>query len=121
MVHYHGRLLYANQVALDLYGASSQEELKSHDIMKLIPPEEQEIAMDRVRGIDEGKRLPVREAVILRLDGTRVPVEVISSPVRFEGTQAAQALMRDITDRKQAEERIAHLASFPEPEPESRS
>jgi PAS domain S-box-containing protein len=117
VVHYHGRLLYANQVALDLYGASSLTELKSHDIMKLIPPEEQEIATDRVRGIDEGKRLPVREAVILRLDGTRVPVEVVSSPVRFEGTQAAQALMRDITDRKQAEGRIAHLASFPELNP----
>ncbi|HUK93125.1 MAG TPA: PAS domain S-box protein, partial [Methanomicrobiales archaeon] len=117
VVHFHGRPLYANQVALDLYGASSLEELQGHDIMKLLPPVEQEIADDRVRGIDEGKRLPMREGVILRLDGTEVPIEVVSSPIRYEGTLAALVLMRDIADRKKAEEKIAHLASFPEMNP----
>ncbi|HVP24496.1 MAG TPA: PAS domain S-box protein, partial [Methanomicrobiales archaeon] len=117
LVHHHGRVLYANQVALDLYGASSLEELKSQDIMELIPPEERDVATGRVRGIDDGKRLPMREGSILRLDGTRVPIEVVSSPIRYEGALAAQALMRDITDRRKAEERIAHLASFPEMNP----
>jgi PAS domain S-box-containing protein len=117
LVHHHGKLLYANRIALNLYGASGMEELRAHDIMKLIPSEELEIAEARVTRIDEGQTLPMREAAILRLDGTRVPVEVISSPVRYDGLLAAQALMRDITARKQAEERIAHLASFPEQNP----
>jgi PAS domain S-box-containing protein len=117
LVHYHGKVLYANQNAVDLYGAPGLEELKARDLMQLIPPEEQLIARDRVGGIDEGRRLPVREGVILRLDGTRVPIEVVSSPIRYEGVLAAQAIMRDITERKQAEERIAHLASFPEQNP----
>jgi PAS domain S-box-containing protein len=117
LVHHHGKVLYANQLAIGLYGASSLEELQRHDVMQLIPPEERWVAEDRVSGIDEGRRLPMREGTILRLDGIRVPIEVASSPVRYEGVVAAQAIMRDITERKQAAERIAHLASFPQLNP----
>ncbi|HVN65123.1 MAG TPA: PAS domain S-box protein, partial [Methanomicrobiales archaeon] len=117
LVHHHGRVLYANQVAVDLYGSPSLESLKSRDIMKLLPAEEIGVAEARVTGIDAGQRLPVREGTILRLDGTPVPIEVVTSPVRYQGVIAAQAIMQDITDRKKAEERIAHLASFPELNP----
>jgi PAS domain S-box-containing protein len=125
LVHHHGKVLYANQIALELYGASSPEELMAQDILRLIPSEELAIAADRVEAIDEGKRLPLREGAIIRLDGKRVPIEVVSSPVRYGGFLAAQALMRDISDRKRAElelermrvilsegQKIAHVGSF---------
>ncbi|HTY51840.1 MAG TPA: PAS domain S-box protein [Methanomicrobiales archaeon] len=52
-----------------------------------------------------------------RKDGTVVPVEVNAHVVLLQGRKVALSVIRDITERKRAEEKIAHLASFPELNP----
>lgn len=44
----------------------------------------------------------------LRADKSELPVEVMLTPVRFKGKQYLYSLMRDISERKAAEEEINH-------------
>ncbi len=53
-----------------------------------------------------------RELSALRKDGTEFPVEVNLTEVRFGGERYFTAILRDITQRKEAEERIRHLAHY---------
>ncbi len=106
IVHRDGKLLYANPEALGLYGAGSFQELAARNIMELVAPEEAAIAAERVRMLMAGKNVPLREGFIIRLDGQRVPTEVVSSPIDYQGGRAAQAIIRDVTDRKRAEEEM---------------
>jgi PAS domain S-box-containing protein len=46
------------------------------------------------------------EGVDVRQDGTRVPVEVITSPLRVGEHDLAFSIVRDITERKEMEERL---------------
>ena len=48
----------------------------------------------------------------MRLDGTPVDVEATASPFLDQGVKAIQVLLRDITERKQAEEELRRSASF---------
>jgi diguanylate cyclase (GGDEF)-like protein/PAS domain S-box-containing protein len=50
------------------------------------------------------------ENVILRADGSEVPVEITAQIVYIEGKPVLQSVFRDITERKQAEERIKYLS-----------
>jgi len=113
LVHIDGQVLYANAVAVKLYGADSFEQLASHNILKLIPTEDTNEAADRVTKLMDGQKIPMREARIVRMDGRIVPVEVVSSFVEHEGKRAIQAIVRDITERKRAQENLVRLASFP--------
>ena len=51
------------------------------------------------------------EIEIIKKDGSYLPVEVNASRVDYEDSPADMALIRDITERKQAEEHVTHLNS----------
>ncbi|HEX78245.1 MAG TPA: PAS domain S-box protein [Dehalococcoidia bacterium] len=58
----------------------------------------------RLRGMAEP---PQYETTLLRRDGTRLPVELsIAPPMPYEGRPAVFLFIRDITERKRAEEEI---------------
>jgi PAS domain S-box-containing protein len=58
-----------------------------------------------------------REVMVRRKDGTPFWIAASVATIRFGGREAFLGASLDITDRKQAEVRIAHLASFPELNP----
>ncbi len=113
LVHRDGNVLYANPAAIDLYGAGSFEELATRNILELANPNHANELQKRVRTLMAGQKVPLRETSIIRLDGRQVPVEVISSPVKYGGELAVQAMIRDISDRKRAQTEIESLARFP--------
>ncbi len=106
VVHRDGNVLYANPAALELYGARSIEQLAMHNIMDLVPDREKGIAAVRMRQVQEGYTLPLREGHILRLDGREVPMESIASPVDYEDGRAYQIILRDITERVRIEKAL---------------
>jgi len=57
--------------------------------------------------------------LLIRKDGTEVPVDDSGAPIKnYKGEIVGAVLVfRDITERKKAEQKIAHLASFPEYNP----
>ena len=102
MMDQHGRIVEANDRALQSYGYSRDELLRltSQDI----GAQEDHIDLDARLGEMEKESGVVYESVHRRKDGTTFPVEVSARAIEVEGTQFYQAIMRDITERKEAEE-----------------
>jgi signal transduction histidine kinase/CheY-like chemotaxis protein len=58
------------------------------------------------KAVREGTVLPLVEEKFLRLDGSEVEVEVKAMSIRFGNKLAVQLIIRDITERKQAEQKL---------------
>lgn len=105
-----GRFVYLNEAAVHLFGAQAAEDLLGKPFLDRLHPEFHGIVRDRVRLLDEERSsVPRLEEIYLRLDGTAVPVEVSAVSIHFEGKDGALVFVRDITERKRAEELIRHL------------
>jgi len=59
----------------------------------------------------EGKTGALFEHVILRADGTEIPIEIRTQPVLLDGTKMILGLFRDISERKRAEGALRLLNS----------
>ncbi len=104
LIHRKGRMEYINRAGLVLFGASSPEEILGRDIADLIHPDYHACIMENVARDMRGESTSEVELLALRLDGTTVPVEGRGRRILFRGKPALQAIIRDITERKQAEE-----------------
>ncbi len=99
------KFVFLNRAAVRLFGASSAEQLIGTPFMDLIHPSFHDIIRDRVHQLyDEKAPVPILEEVYLRLDGTEFDAEVSSVPFIFDGMNGAVVFVRDITDRKRAEQ-----------------
>ena len=104
-VHADARFVYLNQVAVDLFGAKTADQLIGSPIMERIDPSYHEMIKERHRLLyEEHRKLPIFEQVYLRLDGSSVRVEAHALPITYDNKNAALAFVRDVTDRKRAEE-----------------
>jgi PAS domain S-box-containing protein len=109
-VHAEGRFVFANAAFAELVGADSPERLIGMPTLDVVHPEYHELVRERGRAaIDERREAPMVEERLVRLDGTVIDVEVAGIPFTFQGRPAAQIVVRDITERKRAEEHL-HLA-----------
>jgi len=106
IVHRGSRFLYANSVALQLYGAETLEQLQTKTVLDLIHPDDLAAIAARTRQGLAGQKLPLRETKLVRLDGQVVPVESVGGMVNYQGEPAVQITIRDITERKQMEEEL---------------
>lgn len=106
-----GRIIAVNQAELKLLGYS-REELIGKPVSDMISQEYREIVIDRLGRLIAGESLGPVELVLLTKSGERVAVESTATP-QFEAGKvvAGRSVMRDIRDRKQAEERL-QLARF---------
>jgi len=102
-------LIDANTVACNLLGRTLDEIRKLHQTM-IHPARDLEYAKESFHehADDSGHTdipLPI-ESLILRADGSEVPVEVVSKNITIHGRQILQGVFRNITERKQAQEEL---------------
>jgi len=100
------RRVFVSDAAARLLGYSVEELVGSSTFLTFAPEE-----LERMRGLGQkwrsGETIPYfLETVILRKDGTRVPIEVAYTVVELDGQKAAVAFLRDITERKKTEEAL---------------
>jgi PAS domain S-box-containing protein len=106
LVHQDGRFVYCNAAAIRLYGAENPGQLIGKHYLDIVHPDEIKIIRARVQSILDGDEQPLRECRHLRLDGREIPVETTGCAIEWMGKPATQVIIRDITERKKAEEAI---------------
>ncbi len=107
------KFLMANSELCKMLGYD-QEELLRLSIQDTYPDELLDEGKVRFKKIDSGEKLRF-ERLMKRRDGSVFPVEITAGKLS-DGTQ--QAIARDITEGKQAEERLQSLARFPDESPQ---
>jgi len=105
------RVVYCNPAFFELVGLSAHELENVDAISGLIHPEDQRRAREnhdrRIAGEVAEQRYPLR---LLHKSGRLLWAETSGVPIRWNGRPATLNIVNDITARKEAEERIKHLA-----------
>lgn len=103
-----GKFIEVNRAACDRLGYS-KEELLQMTPMDLSAPEKRSEINDKVKTmLDQGKY--TFECIQVRKDGKRIPVEVSNNMFDINGIKMGFSIVRDITERKEAENKIYEMA-----------
>lgn len=105
-VHRDGKLLYVNPAGVRLFGAANLEELVGRSVLDFIHPDSLPVVRERLRQLRAGETTPLIEEKFVTLKGEVRDVEVAAIPIIWEHEPAAQVMIRDITERKRAEEAV---------------
>jgi len=105
------RVVFANTAFAEISGYTLEEllSLSPEEVRALIHPEDQELVWGRFRDRLEGKHVPHRyEYRGIRKDGTMRWLEIMASRVKYRGKPSIQGAIIDITEHKEAEEKLKH-------------
>lgn len=107
VIHAEGKIIYSNRAAAALLGADDPQELVGRPVLSFVHPDFQQIVRERVNSTQNGSGgAPLIEEKFLRIDGTKIDVEVAAIPFTNRGKPATQVVFREITSRKKAEEAL---------------
>lgn len=103
------QIVEANERAMASYGYG-RDELLTFSLKELHPPETQSLLDDRLQHAGDQDGL-IFEASQLRRDGTIFPAEISLCLIDVEGQKVYQEIIRNITERKLAEESLRALTA----------
>jgi len=105
-----GTFLYGNKKAEKLTGYK-REELIGNSFLKLnLLPKKHLLKAGKLLALNVmGKPTGLDELELIRKDGSHIWVEINTAPIKQEGKVVVIGFVRDITERKRAEEKYRHL------------
>ncbi len=109
MLDLEGNFIDVNRAAHERLGYS-REEMLSMNLAQIDPPDFAVRVPERIRRVVM-QRQAVFETAHMRKDGSVMPVEVNARAMKLRGKEVIFSVIRDITDRKAAEEMIKSALS----------
>lgn len=106
VVHSEGKVLFINTAGAKLLGAAGPEQVVGKQVAEFIHPDYHDMLRARLEKLSLGETQPQMEIKFLRLDGTEICGELSSVPFLYQGKVAVQAVIRDLTRRKRAQEAL---------------
>jgi PAS domain S-box-containing protein len=101
-----GILRFANSKMVELTGFSLETTL-GRSFVDFVSLGNRELVAERYKRRMSGEDIPNKyEIEILSEGGGKIPVEISASSIEYEGRPADMAIVRDVTERKRAEESI---------------
>jgi PAS domain S-box-containing protein len=104
------KIRFANKAALRMFGCENENDMVERAFNQFVSPAHRDPMIQRGRVREKGKQVLSRyEFKALRKDGTAFDAELSVGIITYEGATARQGIVRDITDRKKAEEERQRL------------
>jgi PAS domain S-box-containing protein len=101
------RVVFVNPGGVRLLRAQRAEEIVGKDISEIIHRDSMDSIRGRIRkSYASGVASPPMKHVMVALDGSLVEVESASIPILWNGAPAIEAICRDLTERKRAEQSL---------------
>ena len=102
-----GRIAFANKAAYDLLGIDYSESLVGADFIDFLNEEGRDSALNRNKKVlTEKITLPITSGIFIRSDGVTMSVERSVTPCLYGGKPAFISLVRDVSDKVEAEEKL---------------
>jgi len=112
-VHAESTFTYVNDAAVRLFGAAAADHLVGRPVLERVHPQSQAAVGELIRRtVAQTAADPPREYTYLRLDGRPIPVEVTAAPVTYQGVAGGVVFVRDVTERRLAQARLAEQATL---------
>ena len=106
-----GRHVYVNQKFLEIFGYDITEEVIGKPHFITVHPDDLEMVTERNRKRERGESVPLRyEFKGIRKDGTPIYIEISATRVTFQGEATTLAYFRDVTERKELEEKLRTMS-----------
>jgi len=100
-------ITFANRAILEMFGYESEEEMVGHPFTDSVSPEYRQLLVERAYARHNGEKVPHRyEFKALRKDGSEFDAEISIGRITYQGSAASQAVVRNISERKRAEEAV---------------
>ncbi len=106
LIQCEGKYVYLNSAAVAIAGARTPGQILGKAVLDLIHPDYHDLVREHIRLLSTGKDAPLHELKLLRVDGMLVDVEATATPFVYRGKPAFQVVVRDITERKRAEQAL---------------
>jgi PAS domain S-box-containing protein len=102
-----GRIIFANDQAIKLFGAVKADEILGRPHLTLFHPDYHTVIQERIHELLEGGQLVrVIEEKIIKLDGTLIDVEVSAVRLADEEGPAILLMLRNVGERKRLQEQL---------------
>ena len=98
-----GRIVFANPAAMKIFGWARDEEWAGKSFLDLAAEESRDTLASVLASAPSSGTPGRHEVVGLKADGSRFEMEITPARMTFQGKAARQAILRDITDRRRAE------------------
>ncbi len=115
-IHRDGKIVHVNAAGLKLLGYDRLADVIGKPVLDFVAPHYRDIVAKRIFKTYAGiGNVPELEESFLDIGGREVPVEVLATPIDFEGRRATLVHIRDIRLRKELEnklraaDRLAHV------------
>jgi diguanylate cyclase (GGDEF)-like protein/PAS domain S-box-containing protein len=109
VVHQNGKIVDVNPALCAMVGRG-YEELVGSDVLSYVGPEYRAEVLAQVATSRESHY----ESAIYHRNGELIPVEFIGRTMNYRGVESRMSIVRDLRDRKVAQERINYLAHHDE-------
>lgn len=104
-----GLLRFANRALAKLLGYDTTAEIIGKDFDPFIAPAFREKVREKHKRTMAGEGGPsIFEIAVVNKAGEEIPVEINAGTVTFEGRPASMAIVRDVADRRRAEQALTH-------------
>lgn len=107
-----GKLTFANLKMAEITGIDVNESL-GKPFTDFISPQHRELVIEKYNDRLAGKELSNKyEIELISTNGKNIPTEINASLIEYEGKPAVMAIIRDMTERKQMEEKLREGERF---------
>lgn len=110
LIHRNGTILFANESAARAAGLQNGDQMIGMSLVDLAHADSRDVIQRRVDLLERGEEvIPWMEQTFRKADGSEVFGELISRRISYKGSPAVLVVVRDVSERKRAEEEHRRL------------